>query len=150
VLKSLFRVPEELVKKLILYSSNTGDLVCDFFMGNFTTAKVANLLGRNVVGFELNKNSYDYWMPLLEKDTFGEWLKIQKKVDVVIPENRGKSFSDEEKIQIVQDVRMFKGTKKSLIEFLMKKHKRGKFSIVNILEKLKPEIEKKSENPFFD
>ena len=33
--KNINKLPEELVKKMIQYSSNEGDLVCDFFLGNF-------------------------------------------------------------------------------------------------------------------
>lgn len=148
-IKNSNKLPEELIKKLVLYSSDQNDVVCDFFMGNFTTAKVSNCLGRHVVGFELNKISYDFWMPKLSNDKFGEWLTNLKKVDVVIPENYGKSFSDEEKINIINDVRKFSGTKKELINRLMNKYKRGKFSIINILEKLKNEIDSPVENEFF-
>ena len=35
-MKNQNKLPGELVNKMILYSSNPGDVVCDFFMGNFT------------------------------------------------------------------------------------------------------------------
>lgn len=54
------KLPDELVKKMIQYSSNEGDVVCDFFMGNFTTAYCSIDLNRSAVGFEVNKESYDY------------------------------------------------------------------------------------------
>ena len=38
VIKNINKLPDALVEKLIMYSSNPGDMVCDFFMGNFTTA----------------------------------------------------------------------------------------------------------------
>lgn len=47
---------------MILYSSNPDDLVCDFFLGSFSTAKVALSLGRQACGFEINKNAFDYQM----------------------------------------------------------------------------------------
>ena len=59
-IKNNNKLPDELIDKLILYSSNEGDTVCDFFMGNFTTAYSAIKLGRKVSGFELNKELYDY------------------------------------------------------------------------------------------
>jgi hypothetical protein len=40
------KLPDELIRKILLYSSNPGDTVCDFFMGKFTTARVALELGR--------------------------------------------------------------------------------------------------------
>ena len=52
---------------MIEYSSNAGDVVCDFFMGNFTTAYCSVKLDRDVVGFEMNKESYDYHEAELQK-----------------------------------------------------------------------------------
>jgi site-specific DNA-methyltransferase (adenine-specific) len=43
-IKNQNKLPNALIEKLILYSSNIGDTVCDFFMGNFTTAMVAKKL----------------------------------------------------------------------------------------------------------
>jgi site-specific DNA-methyltransferase (adenine-specific) len=36
-------------------------LACDFFLGSFTTARVANQFGINAVGFEVNSEAFDYW-----------------------------------------------------------------------------------------
>ena len=52
------KLPEELVKKMVQYSSNEGDVVCDFFMGNFTTKKVCRELNRHCIGFEININAF--------------------------------------------------------------------------------------------
>lgn len=46
--------PEKLIAKLILASSNEGDLVLDPFAGSGTTAVVAKKLGRNFLGIEQN------------------------------------------------------------------------------------------------
>jgi DNA modification methylase len=46
--------PEKLVERIILASSNPGDMVFDPFIGSGTTAVVAKRLGRNFTGFELN------------------------------------------------------------------------------------------------
>lgn len=45
--------PEKLIAKLILASSNQGDLVFDPFLGSGTTSVVAKKLGRNYLGIEL-------------------------------------------------------------------------------------------------
>lgn len=57
--KNKNQLPEALVEKMIGYSSNHGDVVCDFFMGGFTTARVAVRMGREAVGFEMNPNAYE-------------------------------------------------------------------------------------------
>lgn len=58
--KNSNKLPDELVRKMIQYSSEPGDVVCDFFMGNFTTAYVALALNRHVRGFEINKTAFDH------------------------------------------------------------------------------------------
>lgn len=47
--------PEKLIAKLILASTNEGDLVFDPFLGSGTSSVVAKKLGRNYCGVELDK-----------------------------------------------------------------------------------------------
>ena len=47
--------PEQLAHDHIVSWSNAGDLVLDPFMGSGTTAKIAKLLGRNYIGFEVSE-----------------------------------------------------------------------------------------------
>jgi site-specific DNA-methyltransferase (adenine-specific) len=51
--------PEELIKNIILHSSNPNDIILDPFMGSGTTAKVAKELNRNYIGFELEEKYVD-------------------------------------------------------------------------------------------
>lgn len=69
--KNKNKLPDELIRKLIQYSSDPGDLVCDFFMGNFTTAYQALALGRRVIGFELNQIAFNHHLPLIGQVGFG-------------------------------------------------------------------------------
>lgn len=46
--------PEELVRRLILLFSHKGETVLDPFLGSGTTMKVARLLGRSCIGYELD------------------------------------------------------------------------------------------------
>ena len=48
--------PLELIKRLILASSNEGDLVFDGFAGSGTTGVACKELGRNFIGCELDEN----------------------------------------------------------------------------------------------
>ncbi|MHA1728031.1 MAG: DNA-methyltransferase [Promethearchaeota archaeon] len=50
------KLPEDLVKRMIQFSSKPGDVIFDPFMGNATTAVCAKGLYRNYYGFELNQN----------------------------------------------------------------------------------------------
>lgn len=52
--------PEKLIAKLILASSNQGDLVFDPFLGSGTTSVVAKKLGRQYLGIEQNPQ-YAIW-----------------------------------------------------------------------------------------
>jgi site-specific DNA-methyltransferase (adenine-specific)/modification methylase len=47
--------PEEMLKRIILASSNKGDIVLDPFLGSGTTAFVAQQYGRNWIGIEKEK-----------------------------------------------------------------------------------------------
>jgi len=47
--------PEEMLKRIIVASSNKGGLVLDPFLGSGTTAVVAKKLGRNWIGIEKSK-----------------------------------------------------------------------------------------------
>lgn len=60
------QLSEDFIEKFIKYSSNRGDTVLDCFGGGLTTGRTALRWGRNFVGFELNKNAYDAFVPTLD------------------------------------------------------------------------------------
>ena len=47
--------PKTIIERIILASSNPGDLVVDFFVGSGTTAVVAKLNGRHFICGDSNK-----------------------------------------------------------------------------------------------
>lgn len=51
--------PEEMLRRIILASSNEGDIVLDPFLGSGTTAVVAKKLGRDWIGIEKSKKYVD-------------------------------------------------------------------------------------------
>ena len=51
--KTPTKLPSELIKKILSYSSNPGDLVLDPFLGSGTVAVVARQEGRKFLGFEV-------------------------------------------------------------------------------------------------
>ena len=58
--------PEKLIAKLVLASSNSGDMVFDPFVGSGTTAVVAKKLGRQFVGIEREKEYVAFSLKRLE------------------------------------------------------------------------------------
>ena len=140
--KNKNKLPNALVEKLVLYSSVENDSICDFFMGNFTTAYVGLQLGRKVFGFELNKMIFDHHLPLLQQVEFGCGLRSLKKVEIIKPKNAGKPMSDEEKSQIlIQFNELSAGgmTNKDAIKELCSRFSRGRFSIYNVIKESKIE-----------
>lgn len=51
--------PEEIVKNLIINSSNEGDIVLDCFMGSGTTGAVSVGINRKFIGIELNEQYFN-------------------------------------------------------------------------------------------
>lgn len=64
-IKNKNQLSETFIEKFIQYSSNRNELVMDPFCGGFTTARTALRYGRNFVGFELNTNAYNAFLPTL-------------------------------------------------------------------------------------
>lgn len=64
--KNKNQLSEDFIEKFVMYSSNSGDTVMDPFCGGFTTARTALRYSRNFVGFEMNKNAYDAFLPTLD------------------------------------------------------------------------------------
>jgi len=60
--------PEEMLKRIIISSSNKSDIVLDPFLGSGTTAVVAKKLGRNWIGIELNAN----YIKIANRRIYGE------------------------------------------------------------------------------
>lgn len=76
--------PEELVRKFILASSNTNDLVIDPFSGSGTTAVVAEQLGRQWAACEI-EHQYNLWsMDRLDNSIYKskqDWIKFDRDND---------------------------------------------------------------------
>lgn len=63
--KNKNQLSELFIEKFILYSSNRGDTVMDCFGGSFSTARAALKYGRNFLGFEINKNAFEFFSKTL-------------------------------------------------------------------------------------
>jgi site-specific DNA-methyltransferase (adenine-specific) len=121
---------------MILYSSNPDDMVCDFFLGSFSTAKVAIGLGRNACGFEINKNAFDYQITEIEKVKSGELLSELRQVPQNKLFNKGKPLSNEETEQIISEFYQLQQrgiSQKNACDKISEKYGRGYWSILNIV-----------------
>lgn len=74
--------PEELLRKIILASSNPGDLVLDPFLGSGTTAVAAEQLGRRWIGCDKSLE-YNQWsadrIELVEQWPVEKWVEYDKR-----------------------------------------------------------------------
>lgn len=136
--KNKNKLPNDLIRKIIEYSSNPGDIVCDFFLGNFTTAIVAKEMGRVPCGFEINSNGFDHFMEKLKSIRKGSYLETLRKIPEDRRYNRGKKFTSEEKDRLYSDflllVKEKKFKKKDAIETLIQDYGRGRWSIERVLK----------------
>jgi len=53
-------IPYELARRIILTSTNPGDIIIDPFAGSGTILQCAKDLGREYIGFEIDKKYFDY------------------------------------------------------------------------------------------
>ena len=119
------------------YSSNENDLICDFFLGSFSTAKVAIGLNRQAIGFEKSKIAFDYQSEQMKNIKDGYLLSSLRKPPENLLVNQGKPISDSEIKIILSEYSKLMGrgyTKKSVIDSLTKKTGRGYWSLLRIIE----------------
>lgn len=72
--------PERLLKRVIEISTNTDDLVCDFFSGSGTTLAVAHKMGRRFIGIEQMSYVEDVTVRRLRNVVEGEQTGISSIV----------------------------------------------------------------------
>lgn len=133
--KNVNKLPDALVEKMIRYATMPGDLVADFFLGNFTTAFCARRLGRRFVGCELNPAAFKAHAASVEAVQPAPAPPHEKAS--TRPENAGKPLEADTREQIrrrFKELYVGKTTKKAAIETLQTEFGRGYFSIVNILK----------------
>ncbi len=71
--------PEELLRRIILASSNEGDTIVDPFVGSGTTAVVAEQLGRKWLGCDISPEYIDWAVERIqtvERRPIEEWIKL--------------------------------------------------------------------------
>tara|TARA_B100001167_G_scaffold155522_1_gene102765 strand:+ start:1 stop:732 length:732 start_codon:yes stop_codon:yes gene_type:complete len=68
--KTPTKLPAEIIKKILQYSSEKNDLILDPFLGSGQVAVISKMLGRKYLGFEIIKSYYDFAYKRLEKNVY--------------------------------------------------------------------------------
>lgn len=137
--KNKNELPTELLKKMIAYSSNPGDWVCDMFLGGFSTAKIALKMGRKTLGFEISQKMFDYQLKEIKKIEFGSMLPVSRPQKKTTLQNQGNRWTEEELTRLEQRYTVLyreTGQKAQTIQQLTAELGRGRFGIANALKKI--------------
>ena len=68
--KTPTKLPAEIIKKILQYSSEKNDLILDPFLGSGQVAVISKMLGRKYLGFEIIKSYYNFAYERLEKNVY--------------------------------------------------------------------------------
>jgi site-specific DNA-methyltransferase (adenine-specific) len=68
--KTPTKLPAELIKKILQYSSEEGDIVLDPFLGSGQVAVVSKIMKRQYIGFEIVKEYYEFAKKRLDENTY--------------------------------------------------------------------------------
>jgi site-specific DNA-methyltransferase (adenine-specific) len=68
--KTPTKLPAALIRKILEYTSEEGDVVLDPFLGSGQVAVVSRMLNRKYVGFEIVKEYYEFAKERLEKGVY--------------------------------------------------------------------------------
>ncbi|MCX7957841.1 MAG: site-specific DNA-methyltransferase [Deltaproteobacteria bacterium] len=68
--KTPTKLPAELIEKILMYSSEEGDVVLDPFLGSGQVAVVSKMLKRRYIGFEIVREYYELAKGRLEKNLY--------------------------------------------------------------------------------
>ena len=75
--KTPTKLPAEIIKKILLYSSEKKDLVLDPFLGSGQVAVVSKMLERQYLGFEIVKDYYDFAKKRLQQNVY----RLKKEIE---------------------------------------------------------------------
>jgi len=138
-IKNRNELPTGLLLKIIQYSSKEGDLIADFFLGGFSTARMALGLKRRIAGFEINDQSFNHHLKELQLLQPGYLLsQIKENKELFVPKKKPWTPEEASRLysrfyELYQQLKI----KKAVIAHLQEEFGRGYFSILNQIEKLK-------------
>lgn len=133
-IKNKNELPRALLTKLIQYSSNSGDVVCDLFLGGFSTAIVAKGLGRLSTGFEISQSAYTLGMGRISQVNEGELIPTLRVPSANKITKSGK-WSDDEITQVKEICfKMENESKKKIIAEICEMTGRGRWGVEKMLD----------------
>lgn len=136
-IKNKNELPQELLVKILQYSSSEGDLVCDLFMGGFTTAKACIGLNRRFIGFELSQRAFEHQIVEISQLEPGNLLSKLRKPATDRLTNRGGAWSEKDKRKLLREyqglIRAGLKQKEALAQ-LSGKYLRGEWSLKRVLK----------------
>ncbi len=138
--KNKNELPSALLTKIIQYSSNEGEIVCDLFLGSFSAAKIAIGLNRKAVGFEINRRSFVHNMKSVQTIIPGSLLPQLRQPDTAIYSNQRKPWTESEKKSLFKrytSLRSASRTKKETLMLLSDEFGRGYFALLNVIHTMK-------------
>jgi len=140
--KNKNELPVQLLTKMILYSSNEGDLVCDLFLGGGSTARAAIGLNRKAVGFEISPAIYTVRAPDIMNLKPGFLLDEQRVPECSAPKRQRERWTTESRSDLLHRYEELKsqGLKKGeIVERLMEDLGRGRWAIIKALKRIAEE-----------
>ena len=146
IIKNKNELPLSLLMKIIQYSSNEGDTVCDFFLGSFSTARAAIGLGRRAIGFEISTPLFQARIGEIEGLSPGFLLPEIRVPEPGSAPNAGNRWSPGEKERLIADYEVLKGqgvTHRDGVGVLSSKYGRGRWAVEKVLHSARNGISKK-------
>lgn len=68
--KTPTKLPAEIIKKILMYSSEEGDVVLDPFLGSGQVAVISKIMKRQYIGFEIIKEYYEFALQRLKTEKY--------------------------------------------------------------------------------
>ncbi|MBN1868609.1 site-specific DNA-methyltransferase [Candidatus Sumerlaeota bacterium] len=135
--KNKNELPSRLLMKMIQYSSNEGDLVCDLFLGGFSTARIALGMNRRAVGFELSKTAFAHQAREMATVERGALLRDLRVPEAGLPPRQGLPWGSGEKERIASRFAALGAsglTKKKVMDVLSREFGRGYWSLEKVIK----------------
>lgn len=146
--KNKNELPTALLVKMIQYSSVENDLVCDLFLGGFSTVRTAIGLKRRAMGFEISSAIFTKKIEEMKNLKPGFLLDTLREPLMENYENQGRKWESKEKKRLISRFSelMKDNNKSQTIKILSKEFGRGRWSIEKILKKYAPVTGRKRTN----